>query len=42
MKRGLPWWSSSWNSMLSIQEARVQSLVRELRSLMLQQRPHAA
>ena len=27
---GLPWWFSDWDSMLLMQGARVQSLVREL------------
>ena len=31
---GIPWRSSSWDSMLSLQGVRVQSLVRELRSHM--------
>ena len=29
--RGLPWWSSGWDSELPLQGVRVQSLVRELR-----------
>ena len=29
---GIPWWSSGWDSVLSLPRARVQSLVRELRS----------
>ena len=32
---GLPWWSSSYDSMLPLQGARVRALVGELRSLVL-------
>ena len=30
--QGIPWWSSGWDSVLSLPRAQVQSLVRELRS----------